>query len=472
MGDRREIWRWLAARLTRLRDGDDSAPVFGSTLERAHTFDADETALIETLPEEPAVWYELRPRVEALLDLHGTNGRTPHFANQLSSGVDDAGLAGALLGLASNATLSTREIAPLGTAIERGVHHWLLDYVGWDSGAADASATPGGSFSNYLALFLARKQACARHGDDAVPRLAVFTSRTSHYSITKGADLAGIPRANVIDVPTDADDRMVVEELDPAVERAVADGLIPCLVNATLGTTVAGVLDRVADAAEIARRHGAWMHVDAAWGAIGLVSSRAARFREGLEGVDSITWDAHKSSHAPVAVSYLLVRDRATLDVLRPDPERSRYLFVDDQQTEDEADLGLTSLYCGKPFLSLGPWLAWKTLGRSGVRAAADRAFELAEAFADRVSDTPGLHLCRRPETPVVCVRPDAPADVRDELARRMRDHLVADGDWMLRLCPGPDGRVFRAIFSNPRFERRHLDDLHQRLIDALRASE
>lgn len=442
--------------------------MFGSALARANAFDADETRLLEHLPDGPLDWDELRPAIEELLRLHGTNGRTPHFGNQLSSGVHDAGLAGALLGLASNATLSTREIAPLGTAVERSLHRWLLSYLDWDADRADVTATPGGSFSNYLALFLARKRASAVHGDDVVPRLAVFTSRTSHYSVTKGADLAGIPRANVIDIPSDADDRMRVDELRPAVEAAVARGLIPCLVNATLGTTVAGVLDPVAAIADVAAEFDAWMHVDAAWGAIGLVSSHAERFRDGLNRADSVTWDAHKSSHAPVAVSYLLVREGRQLDVLRPDPERSRYLFVDDDAAEDAEDLGLTSLYCGKPFLSLGPWLTWKTLGRAGIRSAADQAFTLADAFADRIAATPGLHLCRRPETPVVCFRPDAPTETRDAVAARMRAALVEDGDWMLRLCPGADGRQFRAIFSNPDLTASHLDQLHACLVAAL----
>ena len=76
-----------------------------------------------------------------------------------------------------------------------------------------SSATPGGSYSNFLAVYLARKAAEARHGADVIPRLAYFVSRAGHYSIPKGADFVGVPRGAMVEVPTDDSDRMHPDQM-------------------------------------------------------------------------------------------------------------------------------------------------------------------------------------------------------------------------------------------------------------------
>src|SRR5205814_8336864 len=166
------------------------------------------------------------------------------------SGVEDGAMAGALLGVFANNTTSTREIAPLPTEMERAVVSWMLRSLPWDE-RAGGSATPGGSYSNFLAIYLARKAAEARHGSDVLPHLAYFVSRAGHYSIPKGADFVGVPRGAMVEVPTDDADRMRPDLLAKAIADARARGLVPFLAIATMGTTVAGALDPVAEIAEV-----------------------------------------------------------------------------------------------------------------------------------------------------------------------------------------------------------------------------
>jgi glutamate/tyrosine decarboxylase-like PLP-dependent enzyme len=465
--------RWALDLIAARAEGDDDAPVFLRPQEEALRVGAGESALVWDLPREGTPDEELRAGVEDLLARHMANGRTPRFMNQLFSGVSDPGMAATLLGIHQNNTLSTREAAPLPTAMERAVIGWMLAQLPWDAGQGAGSVTPGGSFSNYLAVYLARRRATARLGPEAVPRLALFTSSAAHYSIPKGADLAGINPAAVFEVPADDGDHLHPGALRSAIERAKSQGLEPFFVNATLGTTVVGALDPVADLAGEIRGENLWLHVDAAWGALGLLGSDRERFARGLEHADSVTWDAHKGGGAPVAVSFLLTRDGAALDALHP-RHRGGYLFHDPDAPPQEADLGLTSLYCGKPFLSLAPWVVWKSRGLTGMRAAVDRAWALTLRFRDRIAASERFELALEPESWSVAFRPLAPADaaheVRDALARETRARFNAPGRWMMNVCPHPGGAVLRALFVNPLLTESHVDELADHL-EAVAAS-
>jgi glutamate/tyrosine decarboxylase-like PLP-dependent enzyme len=442
---------------------DPSAPLFGADYATARTLTPAELSLITSFPARGRPGAQLRARIDALLDRHLANGRTPRFQNQLFSGVAEEAMAGALLGLFANNTMSTREIAPLPTEMERAVIAWLLRTTGWDTARAGGSATPGGSFSNFLAVYLARKAAEARHGADVVPRLAYFVSRAGHYSLPKGADFVGVPRGAMVEVPTDEADRMRPDLLADAVRDARRRGLVPFLVIATMGTTVAGALDPLDRIAKVADAEGLWLHVDGAWGSFGLLGPSAARFRAGLDRADSLTWDEHKHGGAPVASSFLLVRDRTCLEELRP-PTGGGYLFHRKDAPHEEADLGLTSLSCGKPFLTLSSWIAWKSLGAAGWKARVARAEKLTRRFRDGIARSPAFEPALEPETWLVVFRPRVPAVTsrvaRDAVSREIRRRMNAEGRWMLNLCPMPQGYAFRAIFTNPLMTEAHVDEL------------
>lgn len=454
---------WAARRMAAESARDADAPLFGADHATARSLTAAERRLVEEFPARGASPDRLQDAVGSLLDRHVANGRTPRFQNQLFSGVEDPAMAGALLGVFTNNTMSTREIAPLPTEMERAVISWLLRTVPWDRARAGGSATPGGSFSNFLAVFLARKAAEARHGRDVLPRLAYFVSRAGHYSIPKGADFVGVPHGAMVEVPTDEADRMRPDLLAAAVKDARRRGLVPFMVIATLGTTVAGALDPVKEIAKVADAEDLWLHVDGAWGCFGLLGPDAARFRAGLERADSVTFDEHKHGGAPVASSFLLVRDRTCLEELRP-PTGGSYLFHKKDAPHEEADLGLTSLSCGKPFMTFSSWLAWKSLGAAGWRRRVADATRMTERFRAAIAASERFELAAEPETWLVVFRPKVSGVTsrvaRDAVSRELRRRINASGRWMLNLCPMPQGYVFRAIFTNPLMTDRHVDEL------------
>ncbi|XP_027766703.1 cysteine sulfinic acid decarboxylase-like, partial [Empidonax traillii] len=98
----------------------------------------------------------------------------------------------------------TYEVAPVLVLLEEQVLAKLRELVGWSDG--DGIFAPGGSMSNMLAMNVARFRRFPEsrsRGSRDLPRLAIFASRESHYSILKGAAFLGIGTDNVHLVPTD-----------------------------------------------------------------------------------------------------------------------------------------------------------------------------------------------------------------------------------------------------------------------------
>src|SRR5205814_8844217 len=99
-------------------------------------------------------------------------------------------------------------------------------------------------------------------------------------------------------------------------QRAAQDrqqGLVPVLISATAGTTGGGMVDPLAQCAQIAREHGLWCHVDAAWGGAALCSDRLRGFLAGMELADSLTIDAHKWLATTMGCGMFITRHPALL---------------------------------------------------------------------------------------------------------------------------------------------------------------
>jgi len=149
-----------------------------------------------------------------------------------------------------------------------------------------------------------------------MPRLVVFTSEDAHYSVKKLAAFLGIGYDNVYLVKVDSRGKMVVSDLETQIARAVQEGAAPLMVSATAGTTVIGAFDPLREIAEICRKYGLWLHVDAAWGGGALVSETHRGLLDGIQFADSVIWNPHKLLAAPQQCSTLLLRHKGLLFTL------------------------------------------------------------------------------------------------------------------------------------------------------------
>ncbi|XP_052122311.1 cysteine sulfinic acid decarboxylase [Frankliniella occidentalis] len=315
-----------------------------------------------------------------------------HFYNQLYGGADPFGVAGAWVTEALNTSQYTFEVAPAFTLVEHEVIRHCLAKVGFPNG--DGIFTPGGSVANMYGMVAARYKAFPRVKTDgvrALPPLAVFTSDDSHYSVMKGAHWLGLGTSSVVKVATDQHGRMLAGELRDAILAARRDGRQPCMVNATVGTTVLGAVDPLGEVADVCQELGVWMHVDACWGGSLILSARHAPRLAGLARADSVSWNPHKMLGAPLQCSVFLVRQPGLLH--RCNAAAAEYLFQQDKFYDVSWDTGDKSVQCGRKVDAFKLWLMWKARGDQGLGALVDNAVACASYFQSRVRDTEGFRL-------------------------------------------------------------------------------
>lgn len=265
--------------------------------------------------------------------------------------------------------------------------------MGWTQG--DGLFCPGGSTSNMYAMNLARYQLfpdVKTQGLCGLPRLVVFTSPESHYSVKKGAAFLGTGTDNVILVKMDDGGHMIPEDLDEKIKCAKAQGAVPFFVSCTSGTTVQGAFDPLDRIADVCEKHKLWMHVDAAWGGSVLFSKRHRHLMKGVDRVNSVAWNPHKMLAAGLQCSVLLLKDTTNLSKQCHSANAS-YLFQQDKFYDVSLDIGDKSVQCSRKVDCLKLWLMWKALGSSGLAERVDKAFVNVRYLTEQMKKREGFQI-------------------------------------------------------------------------------
>ncbi|CEA06833.1 L-2,4-diaminobutyrate decarboxylase [Arthrobacter saudimassiliensis] len=365
----------------------------------------------------------------------------PRYAAHLNCPVVIPALVGEAVLSAVNSSLDTWDQSAGATLMERRLIRWTADRLGLGPDA-DGVFTSGGSTSNLQGLLIARNHAVAGlrrepgRDRDRLPellgRLRIFASEASHFSVQKSAALLGLGYDAVITVPTDRQRRMDPAALEQALAASAARGETPMAVVATAGTTDFGSIDPLAACADAAARHGAWLHVDAAYGG-GLMTSRRHRSRlAGIEAADSVTVDYHKTFFQPVSSSALLVRSAASLGHVT---YYADYLNPASAAAEEIPNQVDKSIQTTRRFDALKLWLTLRTLGPDGIGELLDAAVNLAETAGTLVEAEPDFELAAPVQLSTVVFRfrpPGGSEDAADAAALRIRRALAAEGTAMV----------------------------------------
>ncbi|WP_236565369.1 MULTISPECIES: pyridoxal-dependent decarboxylase [Nocardia] len=289
------------------------------------------------------------------------------------------------LASATNASLDTYDSGPATLAIEKWTVSALARLVGLPETAGGVFG-PGGSYSNLLALLIARDYGAAQLGIDirqngvsALPRPVVLCSRVAHFSIHRACATLGLGEAATSPVPVDSEHRMIPEALDQLLTE-LAESHTPVAVVATAGTTDFGSIDPLPEIAEITARHKVWFHVDAAYGFGSLFSDKLSGLLTGIERADSVTLDLHKVGWQPAAASVLLLADQERFASLN---RSVAYLNPDDDVEAGFGGLlGQTLQTTRRPDV-LKVAATFLAYGRDGLGEMLDTCHELAR-FAER----------------------------------------------------------------------------------------
>lgn len=337
---------------------------------------------------------------KALTDLVLSTPRTATnaFFNQLFGGRNEKAVLGDLLAVVLNNSMYTYKAAGPQIGVEKVIMRKVCDIIGWDKNS-DGAFAPGGSMTNFMSMLMARDKFSSdiRH-NGANQKMTVYTSKESHYSIPKNAAFSGIGRDNVRYIPTDSKGIMNVEALRSAIEKDVEDGYSPVLVNLTAGTTVLGAFDPIRPVREICDKYNVWIHLDGAYCGSVLFSEKYKHLIDGVELVDSFSFNAHKMIGTPLTCSLIFVKDKKHLyDSFSNDAE---YLY---QTDHDEFNLGKTSLQCGRRNDALKFWTLWKSVGTKGLEKIVDQQFVLADVARDYIRNNSDYKMYSYDESISIC---------------------------------------------------------------------
>jgi aromatic-L-amino-acid decarboxylase len=426
----------------------------------------------EPLPEEGASPDEILDRfAEAVAPYPFGNGH-PRFWGWVNSPPAVMGVVAEMLAAAMNPSVAGGNHAAV--HLERQVIRWFAGILGLPDTAMGLLVS-GGSMANLTALAAARH---ARAGWDVRARglqagerrLAVYTSQEGHSCIRKAVELLGIGAESLRVIPVNERFEMRVDALAEAIDRDIRDGLQPIAVAASAGTVNTGAIDDLAAIARVCRERGVWFHVDGAYGAAAIVSSRGRPRLEALALADSIALDPHKWLYVPVEAGLVIARDGAAL--------RSAFSLVPPYLRTDGDPRGVGGppwfsefgFQQSRGFRALKVWMTLKYYGTRGYARAIDHDLDLAAYLASRIEQSRDFELMAPPSLSIVCFR--VKADHRngdegrtDELNKTVLERLQLSGRAFVSSTVLNGRFVLRACVVNPLSSEADVDAM----LDAVR---
>ena len=373
------------------------------------------------------------------------------------------------------------ESCPSLTEVEEVVCDWMRQLTGlsesWSGAINDTAST-----STLTGLLVARERATELSQNSAgmqglAKPLVVYATDQSHSSVAKAALLAGFGWDNIRMVDTDP----ITFGMDPAALAAAIDadvsaGRQPAAVIATTGSTGVTAMDPIAEIVVVAAGHGVWVHLDAAMAGSAMLLPECRHLWDGVEGVDSVSWNPHKWMGTILDCSLFYTRDVELLNrVMSTNPA---YLqSAEDGEVTQYRDWGIP---LGRRFRAMKLWFHLRIDGVEAIQDRLRRDLANAQWFSGVVANAgPQWSVVAPVQLQTVCVRHEPLIDgvplsgdaldahtqrwirTLNESGSTFLSGAVLDGQWMARVSIGVEST-----------ERHHLEALWQLMNDAAGAGD
>lgn len=348
------------------------------------------------------------------------------------------------------------QTSPAAAELEEVVLDWLRGMLGLPEGMAGVIQDTA-STATLCALLTAREKMTGFESNRKGTRepLTIFASKEAHSSVEKGVKIAGFGKDNLRLIDTDARFAMIPERLEEAIVRDKREGLRPCCVVATVGTTSSGAIDPLAPIARITRDHGLWLHVDAAYAGTAAVLPEKRWILEGMESADSFVFNPHKWMLTNFDCSAYYVRDPGLL--IRTFEIHPEYLKTGpDAVVRNYRDWGIQ---LGRRFRALKLWFVLRTYGVEGIREIIREHIRLAREFKGWLEADPRFEILAPAELSLVCFRTNdgRPEPGLDALNKELLDRVNATGRVFLSHTTLMGKYTIRMVVGQRMTEERHV---------------
>jgi aromatic-L-amino-acid decarboxylase len=361
-------------------------------------------------PEQPEPLDAVLADLDRIISPGLTHWQHPGFFAYFPASTSGPSILGELLSAGLGVQGMLWATSPACTELETHVLDWLRELLGLPARFSSTGAGGGvildSASSGLLSVVVAaRQRAGVEVSDGVAPHsrpLVAYASADAHSSVEKGLVIAGIGQPWLRKIETNARGQMDAERLAAAMEADAQAGRIPFFVAATVGTTSSGAIDPVPPIAAAARRHGAWLHVDAAWAG---AAALCAEFREpiiaGADAADSWGFNPHKWMLVNFDCHTLWVADRGPLvRGLSMKPDYLRNAATESRAVIDYSDWQVP---LGRRFRALKLWLTLRMIGAAALRQRIRDHVSWATEFADWVRNDPRFELLAEQSLSLVC---------------------------------------------------------------------
>lgn len=279
-----------------------------------------------------------------------------------------------------------------GIFCENQAMKWLVDLTGLPKDAFGVF-TSGGTAANLSAIVAAREYWRSLNDENKALKGLIVTSKGAHSSVKS---MTKVIDADIILVEDEGEHKLTGENLSKSIDSlSEFDRKRLFAVVATGGTTNAGIIDNLAEIAEICESEKLWYHVDAAYGGGALAAPSVRHLFNGIEKADSVTIDPHKWMFSPYDCGAIIYKNMELAKNAHSQKGAYLDIFKDEgAQGFNPADyqIQLTRRLRGLPL-----WYSLAMHGTERYTQAIERGLSLANNAAKQIKQMPHVELVREP---------------------------------------------------------------------------
>jgi aromatic-L-amino-acid/L-tryptophan decarboxylase len=353
---------------------------------------------------------------------------------------------GEFLTAALGAQCMVWKTSPAAEELEEVTMQWLRKMVGLPEGMAGV-IQDSASTSTLVALLTAREKASnfEVNSKGFTARLMVYCSEEAHSSVVKGAKIAGYGEENIRLISADENFAMKPEALEQAILGDLSKGLKPAAVCVTLGTTSSAGVDPLDQIGPLCKKHGVWLHVDAAYAGTAAILPEKRWIMKGVEYADSFVFNPHKWLLTNFDCSAYFVKDKKTLKkTFEIHPE---YLKTGvDSVVNNYRDWGIQ---LGRRFRSLKLWFVLRSYGVEGLQNMVRTHIGLAQNLKQWIDNDERFEVMAPVDFSLVCFRLNPKGYCEEELddlnrqllesvnktGKTLLTHTTLKGKFVIRFC-------------------------------------
>ena len=350
--------------------------------------------------------------------------------------------------------------SPAAGVIEEVCGGYLKELLGLPINASFAFVT-GTQMAHVVSLAAARHALLSRRGWDVeqrgltnAPLIRVLCGAERHGTVDRAVRLLGIGSDNIQPLPLDDENGMRVDALREALR---ASGDQPTIVVLQAGELNTGSFDRFSDLIPLAHQHGAWVHIDGAFGLWAAASPKYKYLMKDAALADSWSTDGHKWLNVPYDSGYAFVADASAHFASMT--HRSSYM-MHEGDARDQVDYNPE---WSRRARGVATYAAIRQLGRTGIADLVDRCCLHARNLVDRIGALEGAQPMWQPIVNQGLVRfcdprPGAADRDHDAHTDRVIERILGDGEAFFGGVTWRGRRCMRISVSNWQTDEHDVD--------------